>query len=833
MTPSLRQSTRLRRAVAALAITLAPPILDLSAARAADTLPPQRVEWSVPLNAPFVDIFRLLPDDRLLVGAMTFDAGTLQFKRLDLRLLSTIDGSTVWTTKRDPLLGTVSSVVGLQHANVIVQAATAKETRLFAYALADGTLRWTAAFKGVAASLTLGDAATVVVATAGEVSALDSVSGELRWSKAVQARGKSEIPALVPIADSVCVIAGAVACLDRGTGAERWGKTNEDGGAFGRALQLGPLLIAATDNVVTAWNAVTGARVWRVASPSPGLVDLAATPDGAALHAAWLDPSARGVLFQSIAATDGKVRWTSDLLPMPRSAIAPGIAGLGYFTSVAQLLAIDLETGSLKGRVILPSMLANTARKPDDLRIAADGVTVFNEFGAVTFATRDLKLMTVAPMQSRGASTNGLLILQEEREAAATNAGTKLVLPPPISENKVSPLQAAAQARIRMAYAQVRPTLESRTASHQQKAAAHGYVATEIQGAIAMQRQAIAMERMDAAMGVASAAVGLMAALAAQARRESEARLALFSYFPVAGGLRNEGTPAGFAINNSSSTLDVYDAAKNAVGSVNLGSESQFSWPQIAVLSGGNNHLLTAHASSAFAPQARTEINSKISRPPLVIESRAMAGLSWKPAAPPPADPELEQIRAGKAISLQDLGGACFLSGFKPKKTSSQELVYAAIAGRNVEVLEHVRLNGHARLSWPSMGFDAEILAQDTLDPKLIDVVARGTRQHKLDFALARATALDEKSDVAAAIDAGASPDGFGPLSATRSCNGSRLIHTRSNGVREVLLARGAHVNILDADNKTPLDHALSQKNGSLEKFLRERGGKTASELTP
>jgi hypothetical protein len=35
------------------------------------------------------------------------------------------------------------------------------------------------------------------------------------------------------------------------------------------------------------------------------------------------------------------------------------------------------------------------------------------------------------------------------------------------------------------------------------------------------------------------------------------------------------------------------------------------------------------------------------------------------------------------------------------------------------------------------------------------------------------------------------------------------------------------------ADNKTPLDHPLAQKNGSLEKFLRERGGKTAGELAP
>jgi len=833
MTPSLRRSTRLRRAVAALAISLVLPVLDLSAARAADALPPRQVDWSVPLDAPFVDIFRLLPDDRLLVGAMTFDTGTLQFKRLDLRLLSTADGSTVWTTKRDPLTGTVSSVVGLHGSSIIVQAASAKETRLFAYALADGKMRWTAAFKGVAASMTLGDVPTVLVATASEVSALDSVSGALRWAKAVQATSNREIPALVPIADSVCVIAAAVVCLDRGTGAERWIKANEGGGAFDRALQHGPLLIAASDHAVTAWDAATGTRVWHVASPSPGLVDLAATPDGAALHAVWLDPSARGVVLQSLSAADGKVRWTSDPLPMPRSAIAPGAGGVGYFTSVAQLLAIDLDTGRLKGRTLLPSALANTARKPDDLRIASDGVTVFNEFGAVTFATPDLKPMTVAPMQSRGASTNGLLVLHAEREAAASRGGTKALLPPPPSEIKASPLRAAAEARIRMAHAHVRPTLESRTASRQQKAAAHGYVVAEIQGAIAMQRQAIAMERLDAAMGVVNAAAGLMAALAAQARRESEAQLALYSYFPVAGGLRNEGTPAGYAISNSSGTLNVYDAEKNAVGSVYLGAESQISWPQIAVLGGGASHLLTARASSVLAPQGHTAINARISRPPLVIERRATAGLSWKPAEPPAAQPELEQIRAGKAIALQDLGGACFLSGLKPRKISPDELVYAAIAGRNVEVLEYLRLNGRARLSWPSMGFDAEALAQDTLDPKLIDVVARGVRQYKLDFALARAIALDDRAEVVAALDAGANPDGFAPLNAARSCNGSRLIHTRSDGVREVLLARGANVNLLDADNRTPLDHAIAQKNGSLERFLRERGGKTDSELKP
>lgn len=109
------------------------------------------------------------------------------------------------------------------------------------------------------------------------------------------------------------------------------------------------------------------------------------------------------------------------------------------------------------------------------------------------------------------------------------------------------------------------------------------------------------------------------------------------------------------------------------------------------------------------------------------------------------------------------------------------------------------------------MGFDAEVLAQDTLDPKLIDVVARGVRQYELDFALARAIALDDRADVVAALDAGANPDGFAPSSAARSCNGSRLIQTRSDGVREVLLARGANVNLLDADNRTPLDHALAQ----------------------
>jgi hypothetical protein len=83
---------------------------------------PQPAEWSQHLNAPFVDIFRLLPDNHLLVGApLDWDANAIRFKQSDLKLLSTTDGSVLWSTKRSPMPGAVYSVVGVQNHNGTVR----------------------------------------------------------------------------------------------------------------------------------------------------------------------------------------------------------------------------------------------------------------------------------------------------------------------------------------------------------------------------------------------------------------------------------------------------------------------------------------------------------------------------------------------------------------------------------------------------------------------------------------------------------------------------------------------------------------------------------------
>jgi hypothetical protein len=800
---------------------------------------PQRPEWSQPLNAPFVDIFRLLPDNQLLVGALDWDGNTIQFKQSDLKLLSTTNGSVIWSTKRSPLPGAVYSVVGVQSRNVIVQAATAKETKLVVYALADGTARWTASFKGSALSTLLPDSTTLVMSTIDQVSAYDSAGGRKLWSKNVQPRTKDENPRVVPAPDAVCIIAKSISCLDKGSGSERWSKDDGDASPVGRAVSLGQKLIMATDTNVTVWDVTKGTQLWRTPAVNQGLVDLTPSADGATLYAEWLDSTTQGVKIQALATADGKAKWLSDTVPIPRSSIA-AVTGdgtssdTGYFSSLTTLTGINLETGKVTARALLPAALVYSGRRPDDIVFTKDTVTVFNEFGAANFARRELQLQTVAAMQAGGTSSGAQLILQEERAAAAESANTnaKFTLPPSINLGQGSALEKAAQTRIQLAYAYVRPTLESSTASHTEKARAHAYVAQQIQGSISMQQQAIAMEKMEAAADLANSALGLLEAIEASRKRENQARLTFFSYFTLAGELRNAGTPPGYSIDGGGMRAEVFDYRKNSIATVYHSGESQTGWVHVAVLSEDGSHLIGAHVNHEFVHPHKTQINSSISRADLNVESYALDKAVWAAAEiPKPPDELAEQIRSGKLTSLQTSKGACYMAGFSPLSLRAREFVLAAIQGHNTAILEDIRLNGRSMLSFASGGFDAAALARDTLDPKVVETVDHAARQVQLNFELAKAVRLDRKADVTAAIEAGATPDGFSPLSETKICSLPVLTLAKSDGVRQLLLDKGAHINIVDAKGQTPLDLVIARKDRSAEKFLRSHGGKSAQEL--
>ncbi len=789
----------------------------------------QPPEWTHPLNAPFVDIFHLLPNNHLLVGPLTWDPTNSQLKQADLKLLSITDGSTLWTTKRDAIPGATYSLIAMQQATIILQAATPKETKLLAYDVANGQPRWNVSIKGPALSTPIADTPTMIVATTDHVLALDVTTGRQSWTRPVDLRSPSDLPTIVTTADSVCIAAKTVACVDRATGTQSWSKPDPDTSPMGRAFLAGTKLITATDTTVTAWNPTNGTQLWHVQPPVQGLVDIVS--DDNTIYSEWLDSTAQAVRIQSISLADGKPKWTSDPTPIPRSTLAIGGHDTAYFSSTSMLVALNLRTGKVTARALLPIRLVDTDRKPDDILVRTDSVTVYNERGAATFNPVDLKLLQTADMQVGGTSSDAQRVLKEEVAALAKD--TPSAAPSAISLHlgQSSALSTAAQTRIQLAYAHARPVLESPNTSHAEKAAAHGYVAQQINGAISMQRQAIQLEQMEAAADLANSALGLLQAIQTAKRREAEARITLFRYYSLAGELRNEGTPPGYAMAGGANRVEVFDSAKNAIADVYHSNESAFGWVHISLLTEDGSHLIGAHVAHSPSPHT-TSITSDITRPDLSIESYPLAKATWKPATPLAVEDALiAGIESGKTTSLATQYGTCYMATLKPLSWRAKELVLAAIAGRNTGLLKEMRVNGAFNLAHPMFDFESIAVARDTLDPSVVAIFEDAATHEKADFELAKAARLDDRSAAKAALDAHGNPDGFAPLNDTQTCNTPPLLLAKSDAMRTLLLESGAHINILGDNERTPLDAALARKDKSLERFLRSHGGKTAADL--
>lgn len=790
----------------------------------------QTPDWSQPLRAPFVDIFHLLPDNRLLIGALDWDGSNRQFKQGELKLLSVADGATLWAAKREPILGASHSLIGMQQGTVVVQAVTPMETKLFGYGLADGNARWQFTIHGTALSTPIEDTATLVISATDHVTALDVASGKPAWTRPVELRARSTVAGIVTTPDTVCILGRNIACVDRAAGTERWNKPDPDTSALGRAFLTGSKLITGTDTSVAAWNIANGAQLWRVSAPVQGLVDV--VTDDTTLYAAWLDSTDLVVKLQAIAAADGKMKWISEAVPIPRSTLM--IAGeTGYFSSASMLLALNLRTGKVFARTLLPLLLIDTDRKPDDILVQKDTVLVSNENGSATFAAPDLKLLKVAGMGGWGTRAQAERNLKDEIRVLGDQPWGA-VGPTPLQSGQGSALANAAQTRIQMAYAHSRPVLESSRTSHAQKAAAHGYVAQEINGAISMQRQAIRMEQMQAAANVANSALGLLQAIQVVKRRNYiEGKLALFGYYVKAGDLRNEATPPGYALVGGDNSIRVFDAARNSIAEIHHSSERSYGWTHIALLSEDRSHLIGAHVGQS--PSERTtQINSDTTRADLNIESYPLAKAVWKDAAPPSADDALAaDIRSGKITSLQEQHGVCYMATLKPLAMRSKELIFAAIAGRNVALLKEMHAHGAFSLARPMWDFDAVAVARDLMDRELTATFEAAALHQAVTFELLQAVRLGDPGKAKAALAAGADPDGFAPLSATRTCNTPPLSYASSKELRTLLLESGAHVNIINDKGQTPLDLVLANKDHdkSLARFLSANGGKPAAEL--
>ena len=532
----------------------------------------QSPEWTQPLGAPFVDIFQLLPDDRLLVGAMGWDSDNFQPKPQDLKLLSAADGVLLWTAKRKPISGGSYSVVALQGGTLVLQAASAKQTTLDAYALADGKNLWSYSLKEVAFSSSISGSGTLLVITPDHVRALDVGKGTELWARSVTPRTTNSIPGIVMTPDGVCIVAKNLACVDAISGKELWNSPDTDTAPFGQGVLVGSRLIIATDTSITAWNVTTGTQMWRTVATVQGLIDL--TANESTLYAEWLEPTTQTIKIQAIGSADGKTHWISDPLAVPRSRLATA-GDMGYLSSAATLTAINLRTGRVTARTALPLGLIDTDRRPDDILVRADGIIIFGERGAASFATADLRLLKIAEMQVGGTKPDAQRHLNEEMEVLAQST-VPTGAPIQLHLGQSSALANAAKTRMDLAYARSRSIVDSPGATHAEKARAHANVAQEIAGSISMQQQANVMARMEATVDFMNSAIGLLEAFQVAKRREQQSKIGLLHYFVLADDLRSEGTPPGYALAGEAGRIEVFDSGKNAIADVYHSSESTF-----------------------------------------------------------------------------------------------------------------------------------------------------------------------------------------------------------------------------------------------------------------
>jgi hypothetical protein len=223
------------------------------------------------------------------------------------------------------------------------------------------------------------------------------------------------------------------------------------------------------------------------------------------------------------------------------------------------------------------------------------------------------------------------------------------------------------------------------------------------------------------------------------------------------------------------------------------------------------------------------------------IESYPLSKAVWKKAEPPKPDTDdglIASIRSGSVVSLQQQYGPCYFATSTQLRWQSDALILAAIAARDVILLKEMRANGGTyRLTHPSFGFDPLAIARDIQDRDVVAVLEETGATERIDSALADAIRTDDRKKAKAAIDAGAHPDGYAPLSDTRVCSWPFLSFAGSEAMRQLLIDSGAHVNIVGEDSSNPkgqtsLDIAVAQKNKSLERYLRAHGGKSAAELS-
>ena len=331
-----------------------------------------------------VDILRLMPEERVLVGAMRRGAGANEPR--ELWMLDRRSGEVIWRGKR-PSTG-AHSVVGEAAGKVIVRMTEEARTTFLGIALDSGVILWEHQLAGAASATVDATQTRLIVATEQRVRALDADSGKQLWETSVAVRANDAGPIFAGDAAVVCIAAADIACLNTTTGALLWRKPSGDDKRVVAARLLGHTLLVGSDAGITTWNTTNGGARWWRSVPGKHLVSVELAGD--VVYAVSSDGNARTARVSAVALQTGQIRWTSEKLPIPSGPISAGADNV-YVSTPAVLFALDATSGVRAARAPLPRELVRNRR--DDLILVDDAtVTMLTRDGAATYRRDSLEL---------------------------------------------------------------------------------------------------------------------------------------------------------------------------------------------------------------------------------------------------------------------------------------------------------------------------------------------------------------------------------------------------------------------------------------------------------
>lgn len=754
--------------------------------------------WSRAVEAPFVDVFHLVDDKRLLVGAVGWERETARFAQRDLFLIDVKTGDQLWRVKRSEVLDGTYSFLGVAAGSAILQVSQADKTHWIAFSLQNGTESWRHSV-GDPAIAALDGNGNLLVATH-RVVRLVAADGHRRWDKSFKLREKRFSPSMASDDQRVCIVASDITCVELATGKEIWRKPLADETRVVSTAIIAGLLVVASDAAINTWSAANGSTRWYRSVPGKQLSSFAMNDDTA--YAIGLDASGNNARVQAIRISTGDVRWTSETIPPPRGPLT-ATADTLYLSTPAALYALDAGTGLRAGRAPMPLEIFAEIRTPDIVLVDETTVTVVTENGVATYVKDSLALQGVVNFSGAQTWSDARWFLKSHPHASLAGIQTATLYSP------VAPPSAGTLAHFQVAVGAKSMGLHG-TALNEMKATFHA-------------------ERVAATLNLVGAAVSGLAmafvALGIEPYRQDVTDGTLARYFTNAANLRLEGTPSGYVLASRFNSLPIYDPLRKASGSVFHSPELMTGWQHVALITPDGAQVIGAHVPFDGSHKT-TKLNDIVTRHHMSVEGYALDEVKWEPVGLPPREPFVADIRAGRARTLGDAVAyeRCKLYDSVFQKASVAQVYEAAILANNREVLRELEENGFGYRVAGTLELAVGMGLSDVAD----DLRAVHKRQEDAGN-LGFISAFDKLDDARKLLDAGANPNGHA-FNTKSTCYVTPLSQAKSVAMAELLLAKGAQVNII-GEKGTPLDWQIAAKNEPLIKLLRSRGAKTSAEL--